>query len=161
MSSRIYANLGFLLQISGLLRFCRSQWPILWRNSSGSWSLHSMRHVSWFWLSPERYVREKGLGFQVFKPPFVAAFIILPLIGAYHTFTPTRSAAQTPMERLSMEFRELSGFTTTVLASSANPDVLPKSILVYRSLTELMVALVLYFCLLPSSIEKNDPWKLM
>ena len=150
MRSRIFANLGFLLQIAGLLTIL----PI----GIGFYFNETQNLVSLFLASVtflgcgflmNALSERKDLDFKSSSVLFLAAFIIIPLIGAmpYIYSDPFRSANWA--DRFTNGyFESISGFTTTGFSFVVNTDVLPKSLLVYRSLTELMGGVGIVFLLL-------------
>src|SRR3972149_10269029 len=150
MRSRIFANLGFLLQIAGLLTIL----PI----GIGFYFNETQNLVSLFLASVtflgcgflmNALSERKDLDFKSSSVLFLAAFIIIPLIGAmpYIYSDPFRSANWA--DRFTNGyFESISGFTTTGFSFVTNTDVLPRSILVYRSLTELMGGVGIVFLLL-------------
>jgi trk system potassium uptake protein TrkH len=80
---------------------------------------------------------------------FLAAFIVLALIGAlpYLYIDPFNSISG--LERFTNGyFESISGFTTTGFSFIVNAEALPKSLLIYRSLTELMGGVGIVFLLL-------------
>ena len=79
----------------------------------------------------------------------LSAFLILPLIGSipYLAIDPFNSP--TPIDRFTNGyFESVSGFTTTGFSFIANTDVLPRCLLVFRSLTELMGGVGVVFLIL-------------
>ena len=149
MSSRIYANLGFLLQISGLLTILPIAVGLYFEETQAVVGLF-IACVTFlgFGFLLNAMCERKDLDFKSSNLLFVAAFIILPLIGALPYFYTDPFSSTTAIERLSNGvFESVSGFTTTGFSFVANPDVLPKSILVYRSLTELMGGVGVVFLL--------------
>src|SRR4030067_3154328 len=140
MSNRIYANLGVLLQIAGLLTVL----PI----AVGLYFEETHAVVSLF-LACATFLgcgfllnamcERKDLDFKSSNVLFLAAFIVLPLIGALPYLYSDPFQSINVLDRFTNSFFEsVSGFTTTGFSFIANPEVLPKSLLVYRSLTELM-----------------------
>jgi len=150
MSSRIYANLGFLLQIAGLLTVLPIGVGLFLNETEAVVSLF-LACVAFlgcgFLLNA--LCERKDLDFKSSNVLFLASFIVLPLIGAlpYFYMDPFNSA--NVAERFSNGiFESVSGFTTTGFSFVTNPEVLPKSLLIYRSITELMGGIGLVFLLL-------------
>jgi len=152
MRSRIFANLGFLLQIAGLLTIL----PI----GVGLYFAETQSLVSLF-LTCITFLgcgfllnalcERKDLDFKSSNVLFLAAFILLPLIGAipYVYSNPFPFNSINWLERFTNGyFESVSGFTTTGFSFIVNAETLPKSLLVYRSLTELMGGIGLVFLLL-------------
>ena len=92
---------------------------------------------------------------------FLAAFIVLPLIGAlpYLYLDPFGSANVLDKFTNSI-FESVSGFTTTGFSFIASPEALPYSVLIYRSITELMGGIGLIFLLLAFFQSKRSLNKL-
>jgi trk system potassium uptake protein TrkH len=150
MSVRIYANLGFLLQIAGLLTVL----PIavgLYLNETQAVISLFLACVTFlgcgFLLNA--MCERKDLDFKSSNVLFLAAFIVLPLIGALPYFYMDPFNSTNIYERFSNGiFESVSGFTTTGFSFVANAEILPKSLLIYRSLTELMGGVGIVFLLL-------------
>jgi trk system potassium uptake protein TrkH len=150
MSSRIFANLGFLLQIAGLLTIL----PI----SIGLY-FNEIQYVISLFLACVAFLgcgfllnalcERKDLDFKSSNVLFLAAFIVLPLIGALpYVYSDPFNSVNLFDRFTNAYFESVSGFTTTGFSFVLNADVLPKSLLVYRSLTELMGGVGLVFLLL-------------
>jgi trk system potassium uptake protein TrkH len=149
MSVRIYANLGFLLQIAGLLTILPIAVGLYFEETQAVVSLF-LACVTFlgcgFLLNA--MCERKDLDFKSSNVLFLAAFIVLPLIGALPYFYMDPFSSANIYERFSNGiFESVSGFTTTGF-SFINPEILPKSLLIYRSLTELMGGVGLVFLLL-------------
>jgi len=150
MSSRIYANLGFLLQIAGLLTILPIGIGLFFEETETVVALF-LACVTFlgcgFLLNA--LCERKDLDFKSSNVLFLAAFIVLPLIGAlpYVYSDPFKSI--NVFDRFTNSFFEsVSGFTTTGFSFIANSEALPKSLLVYRSLTELMGGVGIVFLLM-------------
>lgn len=149
MSSRIYANLGFLLQIAGLLTILPIGVGLYFEETQAVVSLF-MVCVAFlgcgFLLNA--LCERKDLDFKSSNVLFLAAFIILPLIGAIPYFYMDPFNSVNVYERFSNGiFESVSGFTTTGFSFVTNPETLPQSLLIYRSLTELMGGIGIVFLL--------------
>jgi len=150
MSSRIFANLGFLLQIAGLLTIL----PIgigLYFNEIESVISLFLVCVAFlgcgFLLNA--LCERKDLDFKSSNVLFLAAFIVMPLLGALpYVYSDPFNSVNLFDRFTNAYFESVSGFTTTGFSFVLNADVLPKSLLVYRSLTELMGGVGLVFLLL-------------
>jgi trk system potassium uptake protein TrkH len=150
MRSRIFANLGFLLQIAGLLTVL----PI----GVGLYFDEIQTVISLF-LTCVAFLgcgfllnalcERKDLDFKSSNVLFLAAFIVLPLIGAlpYFYSNPFPNSINALERFTNSYFESISGFTTTGF-SFVDAGVLPKSLLIYRSLTELMGGVGIVFLLL-------------
>jgi len=150
MSSRIYANLGFLLQIAGLLTVLPIGVGLFLNETEAVVSLF-LACVAFlgcgFLLNA--LCERKDLDFKSSNVLFLASFIVLPLIGALPYFYMDPFNSTNMAERFSNGiFESVSGFTTTGFSFVTNPEVLPKSLLIYRSMTELMGGIGLVFLLL-------------
>jgi len=150
MRSRIFANLGFLLQIAGLLTVL----PIgigLHFNESKALIPLFLTCVAFlgggFLLNA--LCERKDLDFQSASILFLAAFIVMPLIGAIPYIYSDPFNSPNLVDRFTNGyFESISGFTTTGFSFVQNSDILPKSMLVYRSMTELMGGVGIVFLLL-------------
>lgn len=150
MRSRIFANLGFLLQIAGVLTTV----PIL----IGLYLNETQQLVPLFlacvgFLACGFFMNalceRKDLDFKSASVLVLAAFIILPLIGAIPYVYQDPFNSPTPIDKFTNGyFESVSGFTTTGFSFIQNSDTLPKSLLIYRSLTELMGGVGIVFLLL-------------
>lgn len=150
MRSRIFANLGFLLQIAGLLTVL----PII----IGLYFNETQHLVSLFLVCVVFLVcgflmnalcERKDLDFKSSNVLFVAAFIVMPLIGAIPYVYSDPFKSLDPVDRFTNGyFESISGFTTTGFSFIQESDTLPNSLLVYRSLTELMGGVGIVFLLL-------------
>ncbi len=150
MSKPLFANLGFLLQIAGLLTILPIGIGLYFGETD---TLISVFLVCVAFLGCgflcNALCERKDLNFKSSNVLFLVAFILLPLIGAipYVYGDPFNSVSG--FERFTNSyFESISGYTTTGFSFIANADVLPKSLLVYRSLTELMGGVGIVFLLL-------------
>ena len=150
MRSRIFANLGFLLQITGLLTL----FPI-----AIGLVFNETEHLVALFLACVGFLasgflmnalcERKDLDFKSSSLLFLMAFIVLPLIGAVPYVYSNPFNSQNIIDRFTNSyFESLSGFTTTGFTFISNADMLPKSLLFYRSLTELMGGVGIVFLLL-------------
>ena len=150
MSNRIFANLGFLLQIAGLLTIL----PIgigLYFNETQAVVALFLACVGFlgcgFLLNA--LCERKDLDFKCSNLLFLATFIIMPLIGAMPYFYSNPFGSANVFEQFTNGyFESVSGFTTTGFSFIAAPEALPQSMLVYRSMTELMGGVGIVFLLL-------------
>jgi trk system potassium uptake protein len=150
MNKRLFANLGFLLQISGLLTIPAIVTGLYFNETQAVVSLF-FACVSFlacgFLLNA--LCERKDLDFKGSNFLFLAAFIVLPLIGALPYFYMDPFGSTNILEKFTNGyFESVSGFTTTGFSFIANPDILPKCLLIYRSLTELMGGVGIVFLLL-------------
>jgi trk system potassium uptake protein len=161
MSQRILANLGFLLQIAGLFTVA----PI----AIGFYLNETQQTIPLFitciaflgcGFLLNALSERKDLDFKSSSALLLFSFIILPLIGAIpYLYTDPFSSPNLAERFTNSYFESVSGFTTTGFSFIANTDTLPKSMLVFRSLTELMggvgiVFLVFAFFQSKKSIKK-------
>ena len=152
MSNRIFANLGLLLQIAGLLTILPIGIGLYFNEPQAVISLF-LACVGFlgcgFLLNA--LCERKDLDFKCSNLLFLATFIIMPLIGAipYFYIAPDPFGSANILDKFTNGyFESVSGFTTTGFSFITNPDVLPKSLLIYRSLTELMGGVGIVFLLL-------------
>jgi trk system potassium uptake protein len=147
---RLFANLGFLLQISGLLTLL----PIgigLYLNETQTLIALFLTCVSFlgggFLLNA--LCERKELDFKGSNLLFLVTFIIVPLIGAVPYFYMNPFGSLNPIDLFTNGyFESISGFTTTGFSFISSAETLPHSLLVYRSLTELMGGVGIVFLLL-------------
>jgi trk system potassium uptake protein TrkH len=150
MSKRIFANLGFLLQIAGLLTIL----PIgIGLYFSENETLVPLLVTCVAFLGGgflfNSLCERKDLDFKSANVLFVVAFLLLPLIGAIPYFFSDPFPSPNVVERFTNGiFESVSGFTTTGFSFISAPEALPTSMLVYRSLTELMGGVGIVFLLL-------------
>ncbi len=150
MGSRILANLGFLLQITGLLTIL----PIgvgLFFNEIDYLVPLFVVCVAYLGLGflLNALCERKDLDFKSSNTLFLAAFVVLPLIGALpYVYSDPFNSVNMFDRFTNGYFESISGFTTTGFSFISNPDILPKSLLIYRSLTELMGGVGVVFLLL-------------
>jgi len=150
MYKHVSANLGFLLQIAGLL----SVFPIL----VGLYLNETQTLVSLFLTCVSFLVcgflmnalaERKDLDFKSSCVLLLVAFLVMPLIGAIPYIYDDPFNSPNYIERFTNAyFESISGFTTTGFSFVSNSDALPKSFLIYRSLTELMGGVGVVFLLL-------------
>lgn len=153
MIKHIFANLGFLLQIAGILTVL----PILVglyldeTQTLGPLFLTCISFlVSGFLMNA--LCERKDLDFKSSCVLILLAFLILPLIGAVpyiYNGTYFNSPTPTLVDRFTNAyFESVSGFTTTGFSFISNNELLPRSLLIYRSMTELMGGVGIVFLLL-------------
>jgi trk system potassium uptake protein TrkH len=150
MNQRILANLGFLLQTAGLLTIIPIAVGFVFNETQQLISLFVTAVTflgAGFLLNA--LCERKDLNVKSASTLLFLAFLILPLIGAipYLYFDPFNSANPTDLFTNSY-FESVSGFATNGLTFISNPDALPQSILVYRSLTEVMGGVGVVFLVL-------------
>jgi trk system potassium uptake protein len=150
MSKRLFANLGFLLQISGLLTILPILVGLYFDETKAVISL-SLACVTFLGVGflLNSFCERKELDFKSSNILFLVTFILLPLIGAIPYFYLNPFASPNPLEIFTDGcFESVSGFTTTGFSFIASPETLPNSLLIYRSLTELMGGVGIVFLLL-------------
>ncbi len=150
MSTRIVANLGFLLQIAGLLTLLPIGIGLALSENQAVISLF-LACVSFLGLGflMNALCERKDLDFKSSTLLLIAAFILLPLIGAIPYFYSDPFHSPTGFDRFTNGyFESVSGFTTTGFSFIAQPETLPASLLMYRSMTELMGGVGVVFLLL-------------
>ena len=162
MSQRILANLGFLLQIAGLLTI----FPIVigfYFNETQQLIPLFMTCITFlgcgFLLNS--LAERKDLNFKSSSVLLLSAFIILPLIGAIpYIYSDPFNSANLLDRFTNSYFESASGFTTTGFSFITNTDALPKSMLTFRSLTELMGGVGIVFLILAFFQSKKSITKL-
>lgn len=150
MRSRILANLGFLLQIAGLLTVLPILVGLFYNEEHQLISL-LLTCVGFlgFGFLMNALSERKELDFKSGSALFLAAFIILPLIGAIpYIYTDPFNSPNVVDRFTNGYFESISGFTTTGFSFIQNSDALPTSLLFYRSLTELMGGVGIVFLFL-------------
>ena len=150
MRSRICANLGFLMQITGLLTILPIAIGFIYNETQNLVPLF-LACVAFlgcgFLLNS--LCERKDLDFKSSSILLLSAFIILPLIGALpYIYSDPFHSANLADRFTNGYFESISGFTTTGFSFISNADALPRSLLVYRSLTELMGGIGVVFLLL-------------
>ncbi|MFB3890291.1 MAG: potassium transporter TrkG [Candidatus Bathyarchaeia archaeon] len=150
MQRRIGSNLGFLLQIAGLLTI----FPIAVGLSLGETDAVISLFIACVAFLGAGFMlnalcERKDLDFRAASVLFVVAFIVMPLIGALPYFYSDPFSSPNVIDRFTNGyFESISGFTTTGFSFIAEPETLPRSILIYRSLTEVMGGVGIVFLLL-------------
>jgi trk system potassium uptake protein TrkH len=162
MSQRILANLGFLVQIAGLL----TVFPII----IGLYYSETQQLIPLF-LTCIAFLgcgfllnalcERKDLDFKSSSVLLLSAFIVLPLIGAIpYVYSDPFNSPNLQERFTNGYFESASGFTTTGFSFITNPDALPRSMLVFRSLTELMGGVGVVFLILAFFQSKKSLKKL-
>jgi trk system potassium uptake protein len=162
MSQRVLANLGFLLQTAGLLTI----FPVaigFYYNETQQLIPLLLTCIGFlgagFMLNS--LAERKELNFKSSSALLLSAFILLPLIGAIPYFYSDPFNSANILESFTNSyFESVSGFTTTGFSFVANTAVLAKSMLVYRSLTELMGGVGVVFLILAFFQSKKSMAKL-
>jgi len=150
MYRHVFANLGFLLQIAGSITI----FPIL----VGLYINEGPTLVSLFLACLSFLIcgflmnalcERKDLDFKSSCVLILLAFLVMPLIGAIPYVYDDPFNSPNPIDRFTNAyFESVSGFTTTGFSFISKSDALPKSFLIYRSMTELMGGVGLVFLLL-------------
>jgi trk system potassium uptake protein len=162
MNQRILANLGFLLQTAGLLTLLPIGVGFYFNETQELIPLFItcvMFLCGGFMLNA--LCERKDLNIKSSSALLILAFIILPLIGSipYIYLDPFNS--QTVPERFTNSyFESVSGFTTTGFSFIAETAIIPKCLLVFRSLTELMGGVGIVFLILAFFQSKRGMPKL-
>jgi len=150
MRSHIFANLGFLLQIAGLLTVLPIGLGLYFGETESviPLLLSCVAFLGCGFLMNSLCER-KELDFKSASVLFLAAFIIMPLLGAIpYVYSDPFNSPNLADRFTNGYFESISGFTTTGFTFIQNSEVLPRSLLVYRSLTELMGGVGIVFLLL-------------
>jgi len=150
MNQRIIANLGFLLQTAGLLTIIPIITGFIFNETTQLIPLFLTALTflgTGFFLNA--LCERKDLTVKSASALLFLAFIVLPLIGIIPYLYLDPFTSSNALERFTNScFESVSGFTTTGFSFISNPDVLPKSILIYRSLTEIMGGVGVVFLIL-------------
>ncbi len=149
MSSRVLANLGFLLQIAGLLTLLPIGVGLYFNETQAVISLFigSVAFLGCGFLC-NSLCQRKDLDFKSSNALFLVAFILLPLLGSL-PFIYANPFGSSGFDTFTNSFFEsVSGFTTTGFSFISDPSSLPYSLLIYRSLTELMGGVGIVFLVL-------------
>jgi len=150
MSKHVLANLGFLLQIAGSLTVL----PILlglYLNEIQALIPLFLACISFLACGflMNALCERRDLDFKSSCVLILLAFLIMPLIGAIPYIYDDPFNSPNYIERFTNAyFESISGFTTTGFSFTPNSDALPKSLLMYRSMTELMGGVGIVFLLL-------------
>jgi len=150
MSKQIAANLGFILQLAGLVNLL----PVcvgLLLNEMQTLPALFLVTVAFFALGflMNSLSERKDLGFLSSIFFITLSFILLALVGAIPYFYVDPFASPSLLDRFTNSFFEsASGFTTTGFSFIQTPETLPSSLLLYRSITELMGGVGIVFLLL-------------
>ena len=150
MRRPILANLGFLLQIAGLLTILPIGIGLYFNETQQVIPLFlSCIAFMGFGFLLNALCERKELDFKSASILLLSAFIILPLIGAIpYVYNDPFNSANLIDRFTNSYFESVSGFTTTGFSFITNTDVLPRSMLVFRSLTELMGGIGVVFLIL-------------
>jgi trk system potassium uptake protein TrkH len=150
VNQRILANLGFLLQTAGLLTLL----PIGVGFAFGETEALMPLFITCITFLGVGFLlnalcERKDLNVKSSSMLLFAAFIILPLISAIPYLFMDPFNNPNLLDRFTNSlFESVSGFTTTGFSFIADTTALPKCILVFRSLTELMGGVGLVFLVL-------------
>ena len=150
MSKRIFANLGFLLQISGILTVIPIGIGIYFGEINEIVPLFiTCTAFLCIGFLCNSLCERKDLNLKSSSTLLIITFIILPLIGSipYIYLNPFNSTNNLDLVSNSY-FESTSGFTTTGFSFIADSYALPKSLLVFRSLTEIMGGIGIVFIIL-------------
>lgn len=158
----VLANLGFILQIAGLLMII----PILasfYFNETQSLISFFITAIVFFgtgFLMNAFSVREK-LNFISSCILLTSVFFLLGLIGSIPYLYTNVFGDTTFLSRFSDSyFESISGYTTTGLTMLKDVDNLPKSMILYRALTQLIGGIGIVFILLAFFYPTNELTKL-
>ncbi len=158
MQRRICANLGFLLQIAGIITLLPIAVGLALSETQAVIAIFipciSFLGIGFFMNA---LCEKKDLNFKAANLLFLLSFIVMPLIGALPYFY-TNPFGTTNFADIFTNgvFESVSGFTTTGFSFIATPEKLPVSILIYRSLTELMGGVGIVFLLI-AFFQSNKP----
>jgi trk system potassium uptake protein TrkH len=150
MNQRILANLGFLLQTAGLLTLLPIGVGFIFNENAQLIPLFltCIAFLGGGFLLNALCAR-KDLDVKSASLLLLSAFLILPLIGAIPYIYTDPFNSPNPFDRFTNSyFESVSGFTTTGFSFIENTATLPRCILVFRSLTELMGGVGVVFLVL-------------
>jgi len=150
MNQRILANLGFLLQTAGLLTLLPIGVGFVFNETAQLIPLFltCIAFLGGGFLLNALCAR-KDLDVKSASILLLLAFLILPLIGAIPYIYTDPFNSPNPLDRFTNSyFESVSGFTTTGFSFIENTASLPRCILVFRSLTELMGGVGVVFLVL-------------
>lgn len=139
MPKSLLKNLGFLLQANGLLTLVPAVAGFYFGESE---ALNGILLGGMLFLGVgfifNALCERADLDYKSSCVFIVIAFIILPLIGAAPFFYLDPFGSTNFLERFTNAyFESISGYTTTGLSLISNPSLLPRSLLLYRSILEL------------------------
>ncbi len=150
MNQRILANLGFLLQTAGLLTLLPVAVGLFYDETQAVIPLFITCIIflgAGFLLNA--LCERKDLNVKSSSWLLFLAFLILPLIGSIPYLSVDPFNSPNMIDRFSNSyFESVSGFTTTGFSFIASTEALPRCILVFRSLTELMGGVGIVFLVL-------------
>jgi len=150
MARSSVANLGFLLQISGILTVLPIGIGFYYNETQAIIPLF-ITCITFLCLGffLNSLCERKELNIKSSSILLLSAFIILPLIGSIPFLYLDPFNSSNPIDRVSNSyFESVSGFTTTGFSFVPNSELLPRSILVFRSLTEVMGGIGIIFIIL-------------
>jgi trk system potassium uptake protein len=150
MSHRILANLGFLLQTAGLLTLLPIGVGFAFDETDYLIPLF-ITCIAFLGLGflLNALCERKDLNIKSSSALLLLAFVILPLIGSIpYLYLDPFGSSTVPERFTNSYFESVSGFTTTGFSFIADTAALPKCILVFRSLTELMGGIGIVFLVL-------------
>lgn len=142
--------MGFLLQISGLLTLLPIGIGLIYQEIDTVISLFIVC-VTFLGLGflMNALCERKDLDFKSANYLFLMAFVLLPLIGSIPYMYNDPFISPTLADRFTNSyFESVSGYTTTGFSFISAPETIDNSLLVYRSLTELMGGVGIVFLLL-------------
>jgi len=134
----LLANLGFILQVAGLFILI----PIIVAFYYGEMSVLISLFITSivfliFGFLLNALCERKEMDFKSSCGLIALTFVLLGLIGSIpYLYTHSFPSPSIFSEFSSSSFESISGYTTTGLTMVENPDVLPRSIIFYRSLTQ-------------------------
>jgi trk system potassium uptake protein TrkH len=150
MRRTLLANLGFLLQISGLLSIVPIPIAVYFGEHEALAAI-LIGCVCFLGLGflLNALCERKDLDFKSSCLFIVLAFTLMPLIGSVPFIYLDPFNSTNPLDRFTNSyFESISGFTTTGFSLVSNASSLPSSLLLYRSLIELMGGVGIVFLFL-------------
>ena len=150
MSKAILANMGFLFQIAGSLTVL----PILiglFFNETGTFGPLFLVCISFFisGFFMNALCERKDLNFKSSCILILLSFLLMPLIGAIpYCYANSFNSTNIVDVFTNAYFESVSGFTTTGFSFFIDSSTLPRSLIMYRSITELIGGVGIVFILL-------------
>ncbi len=134
----IIANLGFVLQTSGILIVIAVPAGFVYKEQSSIIALFiTIAAFLGAGFVMNALSERKELDFKSSCTLILLVFVILGVLGAIpYLYTDTFAGSSIVSKIVNSIFESISGYTTTGLSMINNPDALPRSIVLYRALTQ-------------------------
>jgi trk system potassium uptake protein len=146
----IIANLGFVLQTSGVLTLLAVIPGFIYNEQTqliAFFITSTVFLVAGFAMNA--LSQKKDLDFKSSCILISIVFLVLGVVGAIpYLYSNVFSSAAIPTKIINSIFESISGFTTTGASMIASPSLLPKSLIFYRSLTQWIGGIGIVFIIL-------------